>query len=194
MADLLPLTITDVRQYLYCARVFYHTVYLGATRPVTFKMQEGVRQHEDEAAREERRSLRAYGLREGERVLDVRLASTRLGLSGRLDMAIRSGHEAIPVEHKHSTAAVGTHQRYQLAAYAMLLEEAWGRPVRRSFVYQIPLRRAVEVPIRAGMRRYVSRTLAAMRLVMVHETTPPATRHSGRCRECEFRRFCGDTT
>ncbi len=190
----MPLTVTDLRQYLYCARVLCHIVYLGATRPLTFKMREGMRQHEDEAAREERRSLRAYRLQEGKRVLDLRLDSTRLGLSARLDMAIRTAHEAIPVEHKHSTAPVGTHQRYQLAAYAMLLEEAWGQPVRRAFVYQIPLRQAVEVAIRPGMRRYVVRTLAAMRQMLARETMPPPTRHQGRCRECEFRRFCGDTT
>ena len=155
-------------------------------------MEEGTRQHEDEAAREERRSLRAYGLREGERAFGMRLTSARLGLAGHLDMAITTRHEAIPVEHKHSTATVGTHQRYQLAAYALLLEEACGRPVRRAFVYQIPLRRAVEIPMRPGMRRYVTRTLQAMRRLLLHETMPPATRHGGRCRECEFRRFCND--
>ncbi len=192
MPDLLPLTVTDIRQYLYCARVFYFTVFLGRTRPVTYKMEEGVRQHEKEATREERRTLRVYGLREGERVLDLRLASERLALSGRLDMAIRLPLEAVPVEHKHSTAPVGTHQRYQLAAYAMLLEEAWQIPARRAFVYRIPLRRATEVAIRPGMRRYVTRTLRAMRRLAAHETAPPPTRHTNRCRDCEFRRFCGD--
>ena len=192
MSGLLALTVTDIRQYLYCGRVFYFTAFLGRTRPLTFKMEEGVRQHDDEAAREERRSLRPYGLQEGERHLDLRLASDRLGLVGRLDMAIRTRLEAIPVEHKYSVAEVGTHQRYQMAAYAMLLEEHWGRPVRRAFVYLIPRRRAVAVAIRPGMRRYVTRTLRAMRRVLTCESLPPPTRHGGRCRECEFRHFCGD--
>jgi len=186
------LTVTDIRQYLYCARVFYFTVFLATTRPLTYKMDEGIRQHEEEATREERRSLRPYGLTEGERALDLRLTSERMGLAGRLDMAIRTRGEAIPVEHKYSTAGIGTHQRYQLAAYALLLEEAWGLPVRRAFVYAIPLRRAVEVPIRPGMRRYVTRTLHAMRRLLEWESMPPPTRHTGRCRECEFRRYCGD--
>ncbi|MGQ9682593.1 MAG: CRISPR-associated protein Cas4 [Anaerolineae bacterium] len=190
--EALPLTITDLRQYLYCGRVFFFTVFLGRVRPLTFKMEEGARQHEAEAEREERRSLRAYGLQEGERAFAVSLQSERLGLSGRLDMAIRTRGEAVPVEHKHSVAAVGTHQRYQLAAYALLLEEAWQLPVRRAFVYAIPLRRAVEVAITPGMRRYVMTTVAAMRRAVLHETLPPATRRGGRCRECEYRRFCGD--
>lgn len=192
MTELLPLTITDLRQYLYCARVLFFTVYLGPTRPLTFKMEEGMRQHEAEAVREARRSLRPYGLEDGERVLDLRLWSERLGLGGRLDMAIRRRHEAIPVEHKHSASPVGTHQRYQLAAYAMLLEEAWSWPVRRAFVYQIPLRRAVAVSIRPGMRRYVVHTLRAMREMLAREQMPAPTRRAGRCRECEFRHFCGD--
>ena len=71
------------------------------------EMVEGKLQHERVEELERRRSLRAYGLADGERVFDVRLASERLGMVGTLDMAIVRRHEVIPVEFKHTEARLG---------------------------------------------------------------------------------------
>ena len=77
---LVSLTVTDMKNFLYCRRIPFHGYLLGVRRPQTFKMVEGKRAHEDVAALEARRSLRAYGLRAGERFFDVALRSERLGL------------------------------------------------------------------------------------------------------------------
>jgi CRISPR-associated exonuclease Cas4 len=188
----MALTVTDVKNFLYCRRIPFHGYLLGVPRPQTFKMAEGKRAHADVGALEARRSLRAYGLREGERFFDVRLRSERLGLDGRLDMVIRTAGELIPVDFKDSMGPVGLNHRYQLTAYALLVEEAYGRPVRRGFIYLIPARRAVEVVVRPGMRRFVHRGLRAMRRMIAAESMPPPTRHRGRCTDCEFRRYCND--
>lgn len=186
------LTVTDMKNFLYCRRIPFHGYLLGVRRPQTFKMAEGKRAHEDVAALEARRSLRAYGLRAGERFFDVAVRSERLGLGGRLDMVVRTDQEVIPVDFKDSAGRVGLNHRYQLTAYALLAEEAYGRPVRRGFIYLIPLRRAVEVPIRPGMRRFVHLGLRAMRAMIASESMSPPTRHRGRCTDCEFRRYCND--
>jgi CRISPR-associated exonuclease Cas4 len=96
------------------------------------------------------------------------------------------------VDFKDSAGPVGLNHRYQLTAYALLAEEVYGRPVRRGFIYRIPLRRAVEVPVRPGMRRFVHLGLRAMRGMIASEAMPPPTRHRGRCTDCEFRRYCND--
>ena len=189
----MSLTVTDVKNFLYCRRIPFHGYLLGVRRPQTFTMAEGRRAHEDTQALEARRSLRAYGLRAGERFFDVPLRSERLGLAGRLDMVIRGAGEVIPVDFKDSSGRVGLNHRYQLTAYALLAEEAYGRPVRRGFIYLIPLRRAVEVPVRPGMRRFVRLGLRAMRAMIAAESLPPPTRFRGRCTDCEFRRYCNDT-
>jgi len=188
------LTVTDLRQYLYCARVIYFTYCQPVKRPttVTHKMVEGQRQHEETAARESRRSLRAYGLREGERLFQVRLRSERLALSGRLDMVILSGNEVIPIEHKYTSLGVGRHHLYQLAAYALLVEERWGRPVRRGFIYLIPAKRAQEVIITTNRRTRATQALSEIRQLIATEAMPAPTRQRGRCTDCEFRRYCAD--
>ncbi len=189
-----PLTVTDVRQYLYCPRVVYYTYCMPVKRPttVTYKMIEGQKQHEEAADRERRRSLRAYGLKEGERLFQVRLRSLRLGLSGRLDMVIITSREVIPVEHKFSSRRVSSNHLYQLAAYALLVEERWHRPVRRGFVYFIPAKHAEEIAITANRRTRTTRALYEIRQMIASESMPTPTRYRGRCTDCEFRRFCGD--
>ncbi len=188
----LMLTVSDVKQLGYCARIVYYTYLLGGRRPTTFKMAEGTRSHEEEGRRELRRSLRAYGLDEGERTLDVSLRSERLGLSGRLDLVIESGGAIFPVDFKNGTAPPGRNHRYQLTAYALLVEEAWKRPVRRGFIGLIPDRRAVPIAISPTMREEVRREIGAIRAMIAAEQMPPPTRLRGRCVDCEFRCWCND--
>jgi len=110
-----------------------------------------------------------------------------------VDMAIRVGaQEAIPVEYKNSLGRAGAHWERQLAAYGLLLEEAWGLPVRRGFLYFIPQRRSKEVPLTAGLFGQVRGTVETMRRMVEREAMPPPTRQRRKCVACEFRRFCND--
>lgn len=191
-AALVPLTVTDVKQWLYCRRIVFHSYLLGIPRPRTIAMDEGSRAHEEVEALERRRTLRSYGLADGERRFDLPATSQRLGLGARLDLLIVRDHEAIPVDFKDSRGPVGRNHAYQLAAYALIAEEVAGLPVRRGFIYLIQARRAVELRIRPGMRRFVRQAIAEIRAMLANETLPPPTRHRSRCTDCEFRRFCND--
>lgn len=192
------LEVTDLKQWRYCPRVVWYRYCLPAVRPVTDLMAHGIAHHRDEEGREERRSLRPYGLTMGERQFDVALHSSQLGLRGRLDLAIAapsreaSGAEAVVVEYKDSEQRPGPHFKLQLAAYALLLEEAWGLPVRAGWVYQIPLRRAERVAVTPALRRQVTVAVETIQAAIGGEALPepPASRRP--CVSCEFRRFCND--
>lgn len=186
-----PVTVTDLKNWVYCARVPFYTAFL-AQRPTTFKMAAGQGGHVQVADLEERRSLRAYGLTEGERVFHVRLRSAQLGLSGLLDMAILTETAATPVEFKSTTGGVGLNHKVQLTAYALLVEERWERPVERGFIYLIPQRRAYSVPITDQLRQQVHAILGELRQSLRAEAKPPPTQQRAKCADCEFRRYCLD--
>jgi CRISPR-associated exonuclease Cas4 len=192
------LEVTDLKQYTYCPRIVFYRYCLPRVRPITFSMQEGIRSHEEEENREERRSLRNYGLTQGERAFHLALQSTRLGLTGRVDLAIATpsrdapGAEAIVVEYKLSEQKAGSHFILQLAAYALLLEEAWGLPVKHGYLYSIPLRKAEPIPITQHLRRKVTQTVTQIRQIVQSEIMPPPPDSLRRCVTCEFRRFCND--
>jgi CRISPR-associated exonuclease Cas4 len=191
-------TVTDLKQYAYCPRIVYYHHCLPAVRPVTYKMEAGVEAGKAEELRELRRSLHPYGLRRGERYLDVYLSSERWGLRGRADLVIDTDdnpageRETIPVDFKLSPERMGLNLRLQSLAYGVMLEEAWGVPSRRGFVYFIPRRRAVEVPFTAELRARLETSLVAMRDIVQRERMPAPPRSRARCEVCEFRRFCND--
>ena len=191
-------TVTDIKQYTYCPRIVYYRYCLPDIRPVTYKMEAGSEAGETEEMRELRRSLRPYGLRRGERHLDVSVTSERWGLVGRVDLVIdtddntQGARELIPVDFKLSPGRMGDNIRLQLAAYGVMLEEAWGAPARRGFVYFIPTKRAVEVLFTAELRARFEAALAAMHDIVEGERMPPSARQRARCQACEFRRFCND--
>ncbi len=195
---MVQLEVTDLKQYTYCPRIVYYRYCLPAIRPLTYKMEAGIAAHDDETEREQRRSLRPYGVEHGDRFFDVRLSSETLGVRGRLDMVIavpERGHpdaELLPVEYKLSDRTVGKHFKVQLAMYALLLEEAWKRPVRRGFLYLIPLRHAVAVPITAALRRQAQTQITAIHAMVEQEAMPPPPSSRRPCVSCEFRRFCND--
>ncbi len=131
------LTVSDVKQFFYCPRVVFYTYSLNTKRPTTYKMKEGNLEHYAIAEKEERRSLKAYGLAEGERQFNISLNSAKLALTGKLDMVILTNHEVIPVDFKNTAGNVGLNHKYQLTGYALLIEDLWKKPVRRAFIYLI---------------------------------------------------------
>ena len=190
-----PWQVSDLKQFAYCPRVVYFQTCLPRVRPTTYKMKASQEAHQVAEAQEERRTLRAYGLESGERHFNVPLVSERMGMRGQVDMVIetvRQGkREVIPVDYKLSTKTAD-HFRLQLTAYAVMLEEAWGEPVRRGFLYLIPLRRAEEVRFTARQRTALGDTLAEMNRILVGERMPEAPAQRAKCVACEFRRFCND--
>jgi CRISPR-associated exonuclease Cas4 len=192
--DLLyPVRASDLKQFVYCPRVFFYQVCMPRVRPVTYKMEEGALAGRSEVGKEERRSLRAYGIAAGEREFDVPLRSRRLGVRGEVDMVITVAGtgEMIPVDYKLSKIA-GIHFQMQVAVYGMMLEEMRGVRVRRGFLYEIPLKRAEEVQIDMSLRLKAEKVVKEMRLIWEKERMPPPVRNVAKCVACEFRRFCND--
>jgi CRISPR-associated exonuclease Cas4 len=183
--------VSDLKQWEYCPRVPYFERHLPRIRPGTYKMQAGKEIGEAEEGREARRSLRAYGLHEGERSFAVRLMSAELGIHGIADMVIRTADEAIPVDYKLSKK-VERNMKLQLCAYGLLLADTWSCPSRRGFIYLIPERRAVEVVFDARLRATVTAALAALKRIAESEAMPGPVSQIAKCVDCEFRRFCND--
>ena len=187
------LRVSDIKQYIYCPRIIYYYYVLPIPRRVTKKMEYGRLEHMEIRQLEKRRKLKAYGLLEGTRKFQVFLESTRLKLNGLLDMTITTAAgEIYPVEFKHSVSRYGLHQKYQLAAYAMLLEESFRKPVRYGFLYLIPTKAIVPIEITMSMREHVKKTLSAVRNVIKGEKIPGYVRSKRRCTDCEFKNYCAD--
>lgn len=186
------LTVTDVKQFAYCPRIPYYQYALPVRARKTYPMERGKAVQAAVEALERRRGFRRYGLVEGARRFGLTLRSERLGLSGRLDLLIETANAYFPVDFKDTDGPVRGNHRIQLAAYALLVEDALGMRAPSGFVYRVPLKDLVAVEIRPEDREFVERTVAEIRCSVLSERMPAPTPVRNRCIACEFRNYCGD--
>lgn len=185
-------TVTDLKQWAYCPRVVFYERCLPHIRPRTFKMEMGKEAHEAESKRALRRDLTRFEAGGADRAFDVVVKSPQLGLVGMIDETVRTpSGECFPIDYKLAKKVSPNH-RVQLAAYAMMLEEAWGQPINRGFIYLIPLRKMIEVPLDEALRNSLLQQLQTMHTMITQERMPLPTKHPEMCLGCEFRRFCND--
>jgi len=189
----LQLTVTDLKRYIYCPREVFFTYVLPVEVRTTRKMEYGKLEHLDFAQLERRRGFKKYGLEDGKRNFNVSLHSPRLGLRGILDLLITSPHgELFPVEVKNTFHFLHLGYKYQMTAYAMLVEDMLRKPVRQGYIYLIPRKKAYCVEITSSMRLFLKRMLSAINNMVRDEKFPVVPRSWRRCRDCEFRNYCGD--
>jgi CRISPR-associated exonuclease Cas4 len=189
---MMEMRVSDLKQYFYCPRIVYYTYCLPVPRPVTYPMQIGTTEHEVFSVLERRRSFKRYGLSHGERRFHVPLQAPSLGLTGVLDMLIITHERAFPVEFKHTVQRLNMNAKYQLVAYAMMVEECMSKSVECGFIYRILKQNVTVIPISRAMREKVLYALEDMRVMIAQERLAEPPRQRGKCVECEFRRYCRD--
>jgi CRISPR-associated exonuclease Cas4 len=143
-------------------------------------------------ALEGRRGFRTYGMHEGGRRVGLWLHSRRLGLAGKLDLLILTADACYPVDFKDTEGGPRRNHRLQLAAYALLAEEAFERPAPDGFIYLVLEKRVVAPALTEADRDEVRQAVTDMRRMIEREELPPPTPVRARCTGCEFRNYCGD--
>jgi CRISPR-associated exonuclease Cas4 len=122
------------------------------------------------------------------------LVSHQYGLTGKPDYIRREGEEMFPVEQKSRVvSAAGAYEGeiLQLAAYCLLVEERFGRPVRRGqLLYQ---NRSVEIPFDDQLRGRLRDAVAELKSADVMSDVPRSHNSPARCRGCGFRQTCRDS-
>lgn len=193
MADPL-LAVSDLKQFIYCPRIPYFTNVLSLPRPVSVSMEEGQAVHLNLERLEVRRTLARYGFRgeAGERRFRVALISHRLGISGLLDVLLVSPRGLYPVEYKFSDSTPTLNWKYQLTAYALLVEEAFKRPVLAGFIYCTKTESIWSISVTDDSRRRTKAALDKLRQMLWTERFPAVRRQDRKCQECEWQNYCAD--
>jgi CRISPR-associated exonuclease Cas4 len=192
------ISVTDVKHYLYCPRIVYFDRVLHAT-PQFGSQQEASRElHEEYVKKELRRKDAIYYSEEfvgAEKLLFTSLSSSSLGLRGALDCIIRTEKaEYIPVDYKNMMSDRGRvwmDHRYQLVAYALLIEENFETQVRRGFVSYLPEKLIVELKITPTMKTHVKRIIGHIKSMIREEKLPPIRVAKHKCTGgCGHKQIC----
>ena len=192
------ITVTDIKHYFYCPRIIYFEHVLHA-EPILGSQQEcSKKKHEEYNLKENRRkdaiyySPRLLGAR---KTFFVSLSSTKLGLKGTVDMIIQTAnHEYIPVDFKNMTSNKGrawTDHKYQLTAYALLIEENFDTHVKHGFINYLPEKLILKLKITPTMKTHVKRVLSHIRRIIKEEKLPQVRVAKQKCTGgCGFKYLC----
>jgi CRISPR-associated exonuclease Cas4 len=189
---MISLRVNDIKQYAYCPRIVFYQYSMPVEKKATWKMEQGKLEESEIDRLEKRRKLSGYCLVEGKRRFHFRLASPRLGLTGKLDLLIDSPAGLFPVDFKWTRGRPYTNHIFQLCAYALLLEDHFQQPVTKGFVYLIPVSDAVVFDLTPNLKEQTRTMLSEIRRMIEKEDMPPPTPVRNRCTDCEYRNFCGD--
>jgi len=190
------ITVSDVKQYLYCPRIIYFDHVLHVPKPQDQKLTTGKELHDSITAKEKRRKGALFydpELDSAEKMFRVALESGKLGLRGVLDYLVRTDREFIPVDYKFGSSHNGTiflNHKYQLSAYALLVEDCFKTIVRRGFVHYSKDRINVSVDLGDELRRRTLKMIREISMIIEEEKEPAGTKNPGRCTDCEYSRYC----
>ena len=181
---LIPLTVSEIRQWTFCPRVVWHRRMMPHRTRETPKMALG-RDAQTALERLERRRLGGrYGLDSARRHFDVALTSKRLAARGTCDLVLDSPatpdqlRSVVPVEVKRTQGGASAHHNVQLAGYATLLEETWSLPpnsVDQGFLLLLPEDELIHVPISPVLRTAFEQALHDVRAMLDTERFPDPT-------------------
>jgi len=193
--NLIPLRALN--QVTYCPRLYY-LQYVDAVMPINEHVEGGLFDHRRIDDPELAHKTRKEG--EVSKSRGIHLGSETLGLSGVLDLIEEKNGESYPVETKHGSAprdddgqpTVWDNDAVQLCGQALLLEEVFGSPVQRGFLFYAGSRERVEVRFTDALRAKARAAIDECRRLSAQDTPPdplPAElRH--RCFGCSLAPVC----
>lgn len=193
-------SVTDIKHYFYCPRIIYFERVLHA-KPILGSQQEFSQEiHEEYVKKELRRKDAVFYSREfvkAEKILFVQLSSTRLGLQGVIDCIIKTRKgEFIPVDYKNMESNRGKiwmDHKYQLTAYALLIEENYSTCVKRGIINYIPEKNVIQFEITPTMKTHVKRVLGHIKRIIAEEKLQPIRVAKQKCTGgCGYKYLCKD--
>ncbi len=191
-STLVPLRVNDLKQFQYCPRIVFYNTVMPVERKSTVKMERGKEEEFKLDALEKRRTLARYELGSGERRFHVWIESPKLGLSGKLDLLIVSPRGYFPVDFKYTRGRPHRNHVFQLAGYAILVEEEFKSKVEMGFIYLAPVQKVIAIRMTRQLKEKTLGVLTEIRNMIGEGILPPPTEVRSRCTECEFRNYCGD--
>jgi len=182
------ISVTDIKHYFYCPRIVYFEHVLHAKPQLGSQQEYSKEEHEEYVRKELRRKDAVYYSPDfvgAEKSLFVFLSSSELGLQGTVDLTIRTRDgEHVPVDYKNMASDSGRvwmDHKYQLTAYALLIEENFAAHVRRGFINYIPEDLIVQLEITPTMKAHVKRVLGHVKRIISEESLPPVRVAEQKC-------------
>jgi CRISPR-associated exonuclease Cas4 len=171
--DLLLVNVSDLNQYLYCARRLYYLMFYK-TQGLNFYLADGRSKHKNQSRR-------------GGWYREIYLKSEKMHMHGKIDI-IEGKADMTPIERKHGDSYFDNDE-IQLAAYCMLLEDYLEEPVRLGYIYLFGTNERYAITITEWHREKVIETVEKIRSMSL-DSIPGFTENPKKCKNCSTSQYC----
>ena len=184
------ITASDIKRYGYCPKIIYFTHVLHLEERVTEAMEYGREIH-----REKHVQPLIAKIKPSKILRNYELKSDSLKITGKPDfILVTKFNEYIPVEVKWAEeefkGEVRRDHKYQIGAYALLIDEAFKTTVKRGYIYYLRSKRIVEVKITSSLKKEVMRIIKKIYSIVNDEVEPKVKVGKSKCENCGWRKYC----
>jgi len=184
------LRVNEIKNYVYCPRATFYALCLKLDR-TTGLSELGIQAEKETKRRMKRRRHALHTVTDGVRHLDVTVFSHTYQLVGKVDEVVEAAEGVHLVDYKDTDRDYG-YWKLQMQGYVLCAQETLRKPVIGTWIYIIPSQAYQPVRLTARDEQKLKTILEEIRTMVAREVCPPATAHMGKCRTCQYRRFCND--
>lgn len=191
------ISVTDIKHHFYCPKIIYFDKVLHAPPKLATQQEESKKIHEDSTYRQKRNKLLFSNrfFKNTEKFFDLRIYSKKLALEGVIDCVVKKNGQYIIVDYKNMYSKKGKmwpDHKYQIIAYALLVDECFSTSVNEGFVYYIPEQMFVKIEITDTMKRFLIKNIMSINNVISNEIEPHANIPRSKCSGgCGYLWICG---
>ncbi|MTI87707.1 MAG: CRISPR-associated protein Cas4 [Balneolaceae bacterium] len=188
----MSVTPSEIIQYLYCPRFIYFEKVLDIPQHEenSYKAMRGRRLHETKASLNKDYLRKKIGVTDK---LQEQYLTNDL-LRGKVDEVLSLSDDTMaPLDYKFAQYKDRVFSTYktQLACYACLIEDNFGKEVHQGYlVYTRSRNKLIEVPIAAQEKEQVQECARTIAHIISTNYFPKATRYKKRCTGCTYRNIC----
>ncbi|HML22993.1 MAG TPA: CRISPR-associated protein Cas4 [Aggregatilinea sp.] len=184
------LRINELKNYVYCPRISFYTLCMGIDRETGLSHM-GIEAEAEVKARMRRRKHALHVVVEGQRHFDVTVFSPTYQIVGKVDEVVETTEGLYLIDYKDTEKDYG-YWKLQIGAYHLCLSENSTLPVLACYIYSIPTQEYHPIRFTRRDEEKLRATLAELHAMMDEERCPPPAPQPGKCRTCQYSRFCND--
>ncbi len=126
-------------------------------------------------------------------ISELRLESEELKLTGILDQVHIYGNDYVPFELKTGKTpqdGIWPSHRIQIAAYSLLLQEKFNKPIKEGFVLYLDSKEKRRIVVNPFMKQEVKKLVDEVVVLLESKELPDFCNNENKCRKCGLKDSC----
>lgn len=185
--------VSLVRQYLFCPRIVYF-VMLTDVKPIYPKHVElGLKYHEVQETLSKNRKFKKLKIDFEKILIDEYLEDSELGIYGKIDVALLTKDEVVPIEFKWRQNKKPTFAHIlQLYGYGVLLEKKYEKKFQKEIIIHSNNLKLHIIEVTKKHHEYFFKIVEDIQHIINTANFPDSSANEAKCLQCEYLNFCDD--